>query len=82
LIGSQILGTPFVSGLSQVTTAFDNKTRTLLYAAIVLTPFGPIAIVYAPGLNASLTFPNQSISVINTLTGYGAGGYAGAGFGQ
>jgi hypothetical protein len=77
LISATITGTPYVNSISNVETAFDRKTRLFVFAAIAQTQFGPITVVYSPGLQASLTYPNQSLNVLNTMDGFGAGSFGG-----
>jgi hypothetical protein len=45
----QILGTPYVSGVSNTSTTFDSVTRQFTYNATVSTAFGPVKIQFIPG---------------------------------
>ena len=50
----QILGTPYVSGVSDVSTTFNSATRQFTYKATVQTAFGPVTIQFIPGTAGSV----------------------------
>ena len=50
----RILGTPFVTGLSNVAVAFDPTSRALYYSAAVQSSFGVIILTNNPASQATL----------------------------
>jgi hypothetical protein len=54
LIQETIMGVPFVQSLTNVDIEYDARTRTITYTCLVLTAFGTIQTIFAPGQVASI----------------------------
>lgn len=48
LIEQRILGTPFVTGISNVQTSYNSGTRKFTFSAQVITQFGTFVVVNSP----------------------------------
>jgi hypothetical protein len=53
LISARILGTPFVTSITNITAEFQDRKFT--YKAVVATEFGTVIVQNAPGSSASLS---------------------------
>lgn len=52
-ITARIAGSPFVTGVSDISSSVDEK-RKLTYSATAQTIFGPVPVTFTPGSAASL----------------------------
>ena len=55
ILQQRILGTPYVTSISNVGYAFDRPSRAFGYACNVQTAFGTLSVSLTPGSNATLT---------------------------
>lgn len=53
-LSSRIAGTPYVSGVEDVSVQFDESTRQLTYSCVAQTSFGSVPVTFSPGLSASV----------------------------
>lgn len=51
---SRILGTPYVTGVNNVSFAFNSITRQFTYSAIAQTSFGTVTVNFSPGSAAGV----------------------------
>ncbi len=54
IIQQRILGTPYVTGVSQVATSYNSRTRAMQFSCSVQTQFGTLTITNQPAASASL----------------------------
>jgi hypothetical protein len=50
----RISGTPYVSGLQDISSRFDSRTRKFSFSATAQTAFGPVPVSFTPGVGAGL----------------------------
>lgn len=54
LLTQRILGTPYVTGISNVSTGYDAGRRAFQFSCQVSTQFGSLTVTNRPGNNATL----------------------------
>lgn len=55
ILTQRILGTPYVTGMSNLQTAYDPDKRAFSFACLVQTQFGTLTVSTIPGSSATIT---------------------------